>query len=155
MCSLVRILNALKLRVFSVIIMNDKFLRDVRSESPCGGQGWCFAEEVLRELGLPERNITQMRLIFDLKLMESKRIGKDVGKDYAKALYLKDYAVKFDKVYKEGMTHAEVFELVFQVPYPGQGSCSCQNVSASGEENFPLERLSQRVSGLGLAAACG
>lgn len=122
--------------------MKELFIKDIRSESPCGGNGWCFAVEILRHAGWSERTLTQLRLMYDLRWMESRKQGYDVGKDYAEELFVKQYAAKFAKVYKEDMTHAEVFELIFQQSYPGK-SCGC-----STSQHSPAQESRAPESGL-------
>lgn len=57
----------------------------------------------------------QIKLVYDYKYMESKKEGKDIGKERAFSEFIEKYGEKFARAYKDGMKNGELFEKVFGV----------------------------------------
>lgn len=95
-------------------MLHEYILDDLSKDCPCNGNGkWCFLRELIAHTGLKDRDAEQLRLIYDYKYLKSEEEGKDIGRKRAFTEFIKLYAKKFDKIYKEGMRHDELFELLF------------------------------------------
>jgi len=98
--------------------MKKRILEDISRDCPCNNQ-WCFLRELISYTGISDRQVEQIRLIYDYKFMKSKEEGRDIGTKRATLEFIEKYAKRFSEVYREGMTHDELFEKVFQAePLP-------------------------------------
>lgn len=97
--------------------MHREILEDLSKDCPCMRNGcgtqWCFFRELIESIGLSDRQIEQIRLIYDYKYITSKKEGKDIGKERAVKEFVEKYASRFDEVYQEGMKNEELFGKVF------------------------------------------
>jgi len=115
--------------------MNKKTLQDLIEDSPCNGEGWCFLRALIEHTGLSDRQAEQIRLFFDHKWRESQKVGYDVGEEYAVKDFIGKYGEKFAKVWKEGMTHAELFEAIFGEKYVPSKNARALNSNGNGSGN--------------------
>ena len=90
-----------------------KMIEDLMKECPCKGS-WCFFVELINHVGLNDRQIAEIRLIYDYKWIVSEREKRDMGEKYTIDDFIaKGYAEKFAGIYKEGMTHDELKKKLF------------------------------------------
>jgi hypothetical protein len=107
-------------------MLHKEILEDLLKDSPCVRNGWCDEEEghwcfirrLIQSTGLSDRQAEQLRLVYDYKLMQSKKEGKNIGDKRAQEEFIDIYGSKFAIVYQEGMKHEELFERLFGLPYP-------------------------------------
>lgn len=97
-------------------MIHKEILEDLAKDCPCEDRTkWCFLRELVAHTGFSDRNVEQLRLIYDYKFMKSKEEARDIGNERAFKEFIALYAVKFAEVYQEGMKHNELFERVFGV----------------------------------------
>jgi hypothetical protein len=102
-------------------MISKEILEDLLQDSPCYRMGlcddkeghWCIIREMIKSTGLNNRMAEQTKLMYDYKLMTSKKEGHDIGKERAFKEFISLYGEKFSEVYHEGMTNGELFEKVF------------------------------------------
>ncbi len=94
--------------------MHKEILEDLAKDCPCANDDWCFIKELIAHTGLSDRQAEQVRLVYDYKFMQSKKEGKDIGRERAFKEFVDKYATRFAEVYKEGMKRSELFPLVFE-----------------------------------------
>ncbi len=92
-----------------------KIIEDVIQDSPCKNGGWCFLRELIAHTGLSDRQIEQIRLVYDYKFIKSEEERKDIGNERAWKEFIEQYAGRFAEIYKDGMTHDELFSKVFRL----------------------------------------
>lgn len=98
--------------------MHKEILEDISKDCPCKSikceeDNWCFLRELVDHMGLGDRQVEQIRLVYDYKYLKSKVEGKDIGRQRALEEFINRYGQKFAEVYKEGMKNGELFEAVF------------------------------------------
>jgi hypothetical protein len=101
-------------------MLSKEILEDIMKDSPCVMHGlcdddeghWCILRDIVRTMGMEDKNAEQLRLIYDYKYMISKKEGKDIGKR-AFSEFIALYGAKFSRVYEDGMTNGDLFEKVF------------------------------------------
>jgi hypothetical protein len=104
-------------------MIHQKILEDLMEDSPCVKLGicdekeghWCMLRELVRIMGMEDRNAEQLKLMYDYKYMVSKREGKDIGRERAFNEFISQYGAKFAEVYHDDMTNGELFKAVFGV----------------------------------------
>jgi hypothetical protein len=102
-------------------MVNREILEDLLKDSPCKKMGvcndkegnWCFLRDFVLSTGIGNRNIEQLRLMYDYKFMQSKKEGYDIGKERAFKEFIMQYGERFAELYKEGMTNGQLFQAVF------------------------------------------
>ncbi len=102
-------------------MLSEAIIEDLLKDSPCFKNGlcgddeghWCFLRELVKTIGMGDRNAEQLRLMYHYKYMKSKKEGYDIGKERAFNEFISLYGKKFDEVYKDGMKNGELFEKVF------------------------------------------
>lgn len=108
--------------------MHREILEDLLKDSPCVRNGWCdekeghwcFIRKLIQSIGLSDRQAEQLRLVFDYKLMQSKKEGTNIGDKRAQEEFITIYAEKFAEIYQEGMKHDELFEKVFGIKFTSE-----------------------------------
>ena len=102
-------------------MIHKEILEDLMEDSPCMKLGlcddkeghWCFLREIVRVMGMEDRNAEQLKLMYDYKYMISKKEGKDIGKERAFMEFTTQYGKKFAEVYQDGMKNGELFKAIF------------------------------------------
>ncbi len=95
--------------------MHRKILEDLTKDCPCRDAQWCFLKELVLSSGFSDRQAEQIRLVYDYKDMTSKAREYDIGRETAFEEFIFKYGKRFAEVYRDGMTHEELFKQVFQI----------------------------------------
>jgi len=89
--------------------INQQVLDDLMQDCPCDHSKWCFLRELLKHTGVGDREAEQIRMIYALKFIMSKREGSDVGEKRALGEWIEGgYASRFRGAYHEGIKHEEL-----------------------------------------------
>ena len=102
-------------------MIHQNVLEDIMKDSPCFKEGicddkeghWCMLRDLVRVMGMEDRNAEQLRLMYDYKYMTSKKEGKDIGRERAFYEFTAQYGKKFSEVYQDGTTNGDLFQAVF------------------------------------------
>jgi len=93
--------------------MNQKVLDTLAEECPCRGD-WCFLRDALQHRKNDDSTLTQMRMMIDFRYLYGKWNKKSPTDREALDDYVKrGYVQKFFKIWKEDMTHEEIFYKMF------------------------------------------
>ena len=77
-------------------------------------KSYCTLKEILLHSGMEDRVLEQLKCIEKFKFEKSKENRNDIGWGEAHILWVKEgYAEEFSKIYKEGMTHKEIWRSLF------------------------------------------
>jgi len=99
--------------------LHKQILEDLAQDCPCKKRSWCFLREFVSHTGLGDREAEQIRLIYTLKFLMSKKEKRDVGADeegekrVLSEWFTGGYAPLFRKIYKDGMTHEDLKYEIF------------------------------------------
>jgi len=99
-------------------MVHKKIIEDIVEESGCNGK-YCLLKEVILYFGLSDRQLEQIKLVEKFKYEESKNQNRDIGWEKAFRLWISlNYAKRFDEVYRDGLTHKELWDMIFPTTYP-------------------------------------
>ena len=90
--------------------MSKKVLDDI-----CDGCDRYCLLKLLVSSGISEMQAEQYKCIDRLKYERSEKEGKDIGMEAATEIWIKEgFAERFRKVYRDGMTNGELYNLVLE-----------------------------------------
>jgi hypothetical protein len=99
-------------------MLSKAILEDLLKDCSCDSGKWCFFRDKFVSGDIGDRDAEQIRLVYDYRLMQSKKEGQDIGRKRASMEFTEKYAARFAEVYKEGMVRKDLFPLVFGIEFP-------------------------------------
>ena len=98
-------------------MLSKEILEDLLEDCFCDPEKWCFFRDRFVSGDISDRDAEQIRLVYDYRLMQSRKEGQDIGRKRASKEFTEKYAAKFSEVYKNGMIRKELFPLVFGIEF--------------------------------------
>jgi hypothetical protein len=96
-------------------MVSKKVISEMRKECECEKLGYCPAEELLLHLQSSDRLFLQHKAVEKYKMIESKRLKKDIGWKIAYQSWVDSGNAKlFGDIYVEGISLAELYKMLFK-----------------------------------------